>query len=264
MNESDNCPECGNRHIELDRLQAEYICKKCGLVIEEGKLDNGYVSQAIQKRAINPYLLNSGTKETHGRIVKHSWLLSTREKNLKKGYDLIELIAGRLHLQEKVKREAQYIYKRALFEGLAVGRNKEALLHASIYIACLIHEVPKTGMEITIRSETTKKQLYKAVKLITRKLSIAVPKLDPIDLVPRYASSLKLSPKTITRTNEILEKIQTSNIKNGKKAETLVAGALYLATQQTGEKRSQREIANTVGVIEVTIRKIKKEFLKSV
>ncbi len=84
MSEPDYCPECGNRHIVFDSSQAEYICKECGLVIEESKAENGYVARAIQKRARNPYIINTGSKETHGRIVKHSWLLSTREKNLKK------------------------------------------------------------------------------------------------------------------------------------------------------------------------------------
>ncbi len=169
------------------------------------------------------------------------------------------MLAGRLNLRDRVNHEAQYIYKRALFEGLAVGRNKEALVHASVYIACITHGVPKTGMEITIRSETTKKQLHQAIKLIKKKMELNILRLDPFDLIPRYASDLQLSPQTITKANEIMEQIQTSPIKNGKKPETLVAGALYLATKQTGEKRSQREIANTVGVIEVTIRKTKKQ-----
>lgn len=46
---------------------------------------------------------------------------------------------------------------------------------------------------------------------------------------------------------------------SGKRPETILAGAIYLASKQTGEQITQRQIANKTGVIEVTIRKITRE-----
>lgn len=63
----------------------------------------------------------------------------------------------------------------------------------------------------------------------------------------------------MTRVAEIIMQIKGTQITAGKKPETILAGAIYLAGKQTGEARTQRQIANTIGVIEITIRKMSKE-----
>ncbi|MBR9675432.1 hypothetical protein GOV05_00295 [Candidatus Woesearchaeota archaeon] len=44
----------------------------------------------------------------------------------------------------------------------------------------------------------------------------------------------------------------------------MVASALYLASKLNKDDRTQRDIANTTGVIEVTIRKRSKEIAKAI
>ena len=94
----------------------------------------------------------------------------------------------------------------------------------------------------------------KAYKVIRKELSLIIPVVDPLDLIPRFASKLGLSQSTITKANELVVKIKEEGSLSGKRPETIVATALYMASKINEEPRTQRDVANAVGVIEVTIR----------
>ena len=69
------------------------------------------------------------------------------------------------------------------------------------------------------------------------------------------------SAETQTKAIEILEQAESSQLTSGRGPTGLAAAALYVASLITGEKRTQREIANVVGVTEVTIRNRYKEII---
>lgn len=252
------CPECGNQNISYES-HGELICRDCGLVMEDSGIEQPFISEAIQNQAAHPFLVTAGSKTQEGRIFKASWILSTREKNLQSAMNRIEEIASRLSLPEFIMKEAKLIFKKSQYSNMAIGRDNISLIYASVFIACKIHGIPKTPLELTAYSDIEEKHLMRAFRLIKAKLNIETQPIDPLDLLPRFASKLELSPNTVTMASEILIKIKGSTIATGKKPETILAGAIYLAGKQTGERRTQRQIANTLGVIEITIRKISKE-----
>ena len=252
------CPECGSQNISYENY-GEESCRECGLVVEENGIEQPFVSEATQSQATHPYLSIAGSKTQEGRIFKSSWMLSTREKNLRAGMSKIDEIASRLNLPKNIIKESRLIFKKSQYSNISIGRDNISLIYASIYMACNIHELPKTLTEITEYSEIRSKDLMKAYRLIKAELGLNTRPIDPLDLLPRFASKLDLSPKTITRVAEIIIQIKDTVVVSGKKPETILAGAIYIAGKQTGEKRTQRQIANTLGVIEITIRKISKE-----
>ncbi len=95
--------------------------------------------------------------------------------------------------------------------------------------------------------------------MLKKNLHLKTKPIDPQDLVHRFASKLYLKAKTISIVTEILNKIKGKGIQQGRYPETIVASALYLGTKLNDEYRTQREIANVAGVMEVTIRKRSKE-----
>ncbi|MBU1975425.1 MAG: transcription initiation factor IIB family protein [Nanoarchaeota archaeon] len=254
---TNKCPECGN--MKLKQVGTEIICPECGLVLEDAPLQQGFISEPVKKHAQSSYISTAGSKQVDGKIYKATWLLSTREKNIKSGMRKIDMAASRLRMPEFVSKEAKIIYKQAMQADLAVGRNNQAIALASVYAACNIHDLPKTALEVTAYTGTSKTQLLRACKLIKTELGLKINHVDPADLVQRFATRLKLRPDTIKVTNDILDKIKGTKVTQGRKPETIVAAALYLASQRNEDKRTQRDIANAVGVIEVTIRKRAKE-----
>ncbi|MBN2880487.1 transcription initiation factor IIB family protein [Candidatus Woesearchaeota archaeon] len=125
----------------------------------------------------------------------------------------------------------------------------------------MIHKVPKTPLEIIAYSEIPKKKMLRTYMLLKKNLKLNVHRADALDYLPRFSSRLGLSHNTMREAGEILIRIRGKPITYGKHPETLVASAIYLATRKTGEERTQRDITNATGVIEVTIRKRSKEII---
>jgi len=250
------CPECGNQNIQ--EYNGEQCCKDCGLVVDDLDIEQPFITESIKKHATIPYLLRAGSKEQDGRIFKSLWMLSTREKNFRNNANIIDSVASKLNLPELVLKESKLIFKKAQCSNIAVGRENIHLAYASIYIVCGMQGIPKTLLELTMDSEVNPKDVMKAVKLIRRTLEIRTPVVDPIDLLPRFASKLDLTPEITTLTTEILMKIKGTSVTAGKRPETILGGAIYVACKKTNTKRTQRQIANAIGIMELTIRKISK------
>jgi transcription initiation factor TFIIB len=84
---------------------------------------------------------------------------------------------------------------------------------------------------------------------------------NPTDYIPRFSSSLELSPETQSRSIEIIELCQEAELTSGRGPTGIAAASLYVAALINGEKRTQREVADVAGVTEVTIRNRYKELL---
>ncbi|MFH1134424.1 MAG: transcription initiation factor IIB family protein [Nanoarchaeota archaeon] len=251
------CPECGGYNIR--EMGSETICPDCGLVIEDTPLQQEFISDQVRKQAEHAVLNAAGSRTPDGKVFKAAWLLTTREKNIRSGLARIDLAANGLKLPDFVTRESKVIYKRAMEADLAVGRNNMAIALASVYAACNLCNLPKTALEVSAFTEVSKEQLLRAYKLIKLGLGLKSNQVDPADLIMRFASRLGLRHDTIMAATEILEKIKNTKISQGRKPETILAAALYIASKLTKDQRTQREIANALGVIEITIRKRSRE-----
>jgi len=257
------CPECGNN--DFRRIEGEEVCIACGLVVEDRPLQNpSYISRATINHADQPFLMEAGSKMVNGRIIRKNWIYSTREKNMQSGMNKIDMIASKHKLPEMVITESKLIFKKSLYSNIAKSRGINSIIYASIYIASNIHGVPKTPLEITAYTEVKVTQLMDTYKKIKNKLNIQTKPIDPIDILPRFASKLELTQATIRETTEILIRVKESGKFEGKKPETLLAGAIYIASKKTGQIKTQRKIANTLGIIEATIRKIEKQINNSI
>lgn len=247
------CPECGSRRLRT--LNQETICADCGLVIEDAPVQQ---NELLTSRASQPGLATAGTFQYKGRIVKHGWFFTTRQKNLQAANAELQLIAGRLQLPERITTEAMLLFKRALEADLTRGRDNQSFLYASVYAACLLHELPKTPLELALHAPISKVKMLRAHRILCRKLGIQTRPTKPLDLLQRFGSRLHLSQQAIGRAAELLEQ---AHLRPGRRPETALAAALYLAAKEAGEPRTQRQVANTVGVIEVTIRKQARELM---
>ena len=91
--------------------------------------------------------------------------------------------------------------------------------------------------------------------------SIRILPAKPQDYIPRFASMLNLNDKVQARAIDILTKAGRFDVTSGKGPTGVAAAALYIAAVLCGERRTQREVADVVGVTEVTIRNRYKEMV---
>jgi transcription initiation factor TFIIIB Brf1 subunit/transcription initiation factor TFIIB len=250
------CPECGNNETRI--IANEEICISCGLVLDE-TISSPSIENTKKQYAQQPDVATAGSRRQDGKIVKYEWLFTTREKNIRQSDELLEMVASRHNLTDNVVKETRSLLQQAIKTNFSIGRETSSVVYACVYAACTITKTPKISRELVLNSGVTKTVLLRTYKHLKRHLNIQAENLKPSDLVERFGNKLKLDQPAIQKALDLTEQVQ--DLMQGKRPETIAAAALYLAGKP---KVTQRQIANTVGIIEVTIRKRTKEIINQI
>ena len=282
------CPECNSINLTIDEKKAEVICKSCGLVLDESLVDFGpewreFGEDEGKRRAGAPSTFTKADMGTGTQIGSQSEIYNlpgsqrrrfmrlrqwhnrsstSLERNLK--YALVELkkVASLLNIPPSIEEEAARIYNLAVRKALVRGRSMESVVVGAIYIAARRFNLPRSLNEICKITGANKREVGKTYRFIARSLGVKLLPSGPADYIPKFANKLNFSSATQTKAVEILKKAQNLELTSGRGPIGLAAASLYVASLMTGEKRTQREIADVVGVTEVTIRNRYKEIIE--
>ena len=283
------CPECNSVNLTYDEERGEVICNDCGLLIEEKMVDTGIdlsgkfdksekkgrggAPMSMQKfdkglttnvgEISDIYKLDTKQTRKFLRLKKWQERVSTSiERNLRLAMAELRVIASYLHLPNVVRDEASRIYNYVLQRGLVRGRSMESVIAACIYYACRSYNIPRTLDEISNASDVERKEIGRTYRFIVRKMGIKTTPSSPKDYISRFASVLKLSPKTQNEALKILKRADISELTSGRGPAGVAAAALYVAALINDEKKTQREVADVAGITEVTIRNRYKELIE--
>lgn len=290
--EIEECPKCKSDRISKDTIRGEIVCMDCGYVIEEDlidfsqewrEFDSGDVNS--RRRAGAPISLarhDKGVSTELGmgysdifklpprlrpkflRLKKWQHRISTAtERNLKYALAELKRYTSQLNLSPGVEETAALIYRRAVAKELVRGRSMESVVAAALYAACREHDTPRTLDELTEVANIPKREIGRTYRFLARQLGIRILPTDPKDYIPRFASNLGLSGKAVTKALDILAKAKELELTSGRGPTGVAAAVLYISAQLTGEKKTQREVAEVAGVTEVTIRNRYKEMVKN-
>jgi len=281
------CPECGSTNIVVDYERGEILCGDCGFV-----LSSSIMSRAPEWRAFTPqeqrertrvglptsysihdkglstvisniYRDASGRKlplKTRVKMLRlrrwqiRSKVYSSRSRNLSRAMNEIDRLSSQLNVPPQLQEMAALVYRKALEKDLVRGRSIAAIAAASLYAICRQTGTPRTLKEIAEVSMVSRKEIARCYRLLLKKLDITMPIDDPTKCVPKIASKLSVGEKCQQMAIEILKKAREARVSTGKHPMGLAATALYMACKVTGERRTQREIADAADVTEVTIR----------
>ena len=276
------CPECGGKIIPIQE-RGENVCRQCGLVIDERIVDFAHtgkraftkhekekrdrtgspisillpdmgLSTVIDKKKIsNPDLKRAAKWNSRMSWDKRNMLIATTE---------LKRIASNLNLPNHIKKSGIRLYKEAFKKKLLRGRSINGMVAACLYFACREEKIPRTLQEILNETSVSAKNVRRCYRTLIRELNLKVPSTDPISLIPRYIAELQLDAELEKITIKILRIFTSKYSTSGKDPKGLCAGALYLVSKKKNRKISQKEIANLVGVTEVTLRSRYKEIAK--
>lgn len=282
------CPECNSTDLEFDSQKAEISCRRCGYVLEDAIINQGqdwvaYDREQIVKRARTgaPMTLtvsDKGLTTTMGNVngnnvpernkaqmyriskINHKIRISgTGERNLAIALSELNRECSRLGLPRSVKEDAALIYRKAARQNLVRGRSIEGMVAASVYTAAKLCNLPRTLDEVSNASNVTKKQIGKNYRFLTRELNIKIRPPSPVDFIPRFASLLGVSGEVESKAIDIVNKSKEQGLLNGPEPTGVAAATIYIASVLLGEKITQRQVAETANVSEVTIRNRYKE-----
>jgi transcription initiation factor TFIIB len=271
----------------VDSAKGEMVCNSCGFVTNERIEETGpewraFTAEEKEGRsrvgiptslAVHDYglatVIGSENRDASGKNLTggvrtaiqrlrtwdgRSQVHEPVDRNLRQAFGELDKLADKLNISDAVVQRSAYIYRKTMDRGLVRGRSISALIAASVYAACRVTETPRTLKDVALASGTKKKDVARCYRLLLRELELRMPVADPVKCVSRIASKAGLTERTKRRALGILKRAIESRTSAGKDPMGLAAAALYVACVLEGEKKTQRDIAESAAVTEVTIR----------
>ncbi len=284
------CPDCGGTNIIEDPVRGELICQKCGCVLSEGLVDTSQdwrafdsdqmarrarggapltfskhdlgLTTEIGKGVMELYKVAPSKRAQYYRMTKwHKRLIRSKDRNLSYALSELQRVVSFLGLSRAIHEKIAKYYNEAVNRGLIRGRSIEAVIAALTYAVTREMGSPRTLEEILEVCNVNKREVGRAYRYFARELGIRILPADPASFIPRFCTILGLSDKVQAKALEILKKAKKVGISSGKGPTGIAAAVIYIASVLTGERRTQREIADTLGITEVTIRNRFKEIV---
>ena len=275
-----------------DAEKAEMVCTKCGLVLEESMVDTGqdwrafdHDQESKRARAGAPLTYKRHDKGLTTEIGKSTteifkvpakkrsqffrirkWqkrLLTSKDRNMSFALSELQRLVSYLGLPKTLHEEGAKLYEKALQKGLVRGRSIESIIAALVYSLAREYETPRTLPQISQASGIGKRELGRTYRYISRKLNVRILPARAESYIPRFSSMLKLSDRAQMRAIEILKTAKKKDVISGKGPCGCAAAAIYIGSVLEGERKTQREVADVVGVTEVTIRNRYKEIAEA-
>jgi len=283
------CSECAGLII-TDNNRGEITCHACGLVqstlIASGKEWRAYNNMEDKQRSRvgdpdNPLFADSLSAslgrnqayDTNGnkipdkkrkdfeRLAKLDYRRSSKMKNLRIALRELQRLTSHLSIGETVARTASIYYRRVLRANLLRGRSIDGMIAASLYIACRKEEIPITIKDINFYTEITQKELSRYVRILIEHFQLQPSKIAPAAFIHRLGGILNMTMQTISIGVQNMEQAYKTGINVGKHPMSIAAAALYLAGVQTGERRTQEQLAKAARTTPVTIRNRSRELM---
>jgi transcription initiation factor TFIIB len=180
--------------------------------------------------------------------------MNWHQRNLLIATTELKRIATNLNLPSHVKTEALSYYKKAFKRKLLRGRSINSMVAACLYYAIRKKRIPRTFQEILDDTSESPRDVRRSYRALVRELHLKVPVARPSSLVPRFATELGLNSELEQLTSKIVKVFRQNIPTSGKDPKGIVAGAFYMVSKLKDLGLTQRDIANTIGVTEVTLR----------
>jgi transcription initiation factor TFIIB len=289
------CPECGSARLMRDYECAEIVCMDCGYVVDAKIADRGPEWRAFDDeqrskrtrvgapltytihdkglsttidwhdRDIYGKSLSPGQKAQVYRLRK--WQRRIRvsdatERNLAFALSEITKISNNLNLPKNILETASVIYRKAVKERLIRGRSIQGVTSAALYLACRQCGLPRTLDEIAQASSVHKKEIGRSYRFLIKELNYSIPPLKPSQYITKFSNQLTMQGKVEEIAHKILASAKELKLTSGRGPTGIAAAASYIASVLTGERKTQREIAEIAQVTEVTIRNRYKELVE--
>jgi transcription initiation factor TFIIB len=286
------CPECKGHTLVHDYERAELVCGECGIVIDMNFVDQGpewrsfdYDQTMKRSRVGSPMsvtihdkglstIIDWRNRDSYGKTISaksraqlyrlRKWQRRIRvsnatERNLAFALSELDRMASAVGLNRRVRETAAVVYRKAVEKNLIRGRSIEGVAAAALYAACRQCAVPRTLDEIGEVSRVSRKEIGRTYRFVSRELALKLQPTSPIDYIPRFCSGLNLRGEVQSKAIEVLRQATEKELTSGRGPTGVAGAAIYIASILCGDRRTQREVAETAGITEVTIRNRYKE-----
>merc|ERR1719219_1168399 len=275
------CPHHPDAALIEDYRAGDQICSDCGLVVGDRVIDVGSEWRTFSNEAggedksrvggpentllgscdlstmIGPGRMTGGgssNMDTMAMYNNRNSRVSSSDRTLLNAFRTIMNMADRINLPKTIVDRANQLFKMVSDGKFLKGRSNDAIAAACLYIACRQEGVPRTFKEIVAVSTVSEKEIGRCFKLILKAHDTSVELITTGDFMSRFCGTLSLSRDVQKAATSIAKKAVDLDIVPGRSPISVAAAAIYMASQASDDKRTQREIADVAGVADVTIR----------
>lgn len=271
---AETCPECAGA---LRTNGGETVCKRCGLVVAEDRIDHGpewrsFTDGPNRERTGAPLTRSRhdrGLSTEIGRSTRlkgrkrrrvarmrtqhdRARVSSTAERNQVYAYTEIRRLTSALSLPRSVRDQACVLFDSAQDAELLRGRSLEGFAAATVYAVCRTNGLARTMGEITETARADDGELQRAYDAMNRDLGLRTGPIRPQSYLPRFASALDL-PTSVERAAKRRLDDAGSEV-GGRNPGGVAAASLYVAAMDTGHQITQAAAADVADVTAVTVR----------
>lgn len=262
-----------------DYRAGDQICSECGLVVGDrvvdvgsewrtfssekggedksrvGASENTLLGSSDLSTIIGPGTGKASFDANGTAIYNNRRSVASSDRTLINAFRTIAEMSDRINLPRNIVDRANTLFK-VVHDGKSLkGRSNDAISAACLYIACRQEGVPRTFKEIVAVSTISKKEIGRCFKLILKAHEDTnVELITTGDFMSRFCGLLDVPRDVQKAATFIAKKASDLDIAAGRSPISVAAAAIYMASQASVDKKSQREIADVAGVADVTIR----------
>ncbi|MCH4815073.1 MAG: transcription initiation factor IIB family protein [Saccharolobus sp.] len=275
------CPFCGTEDtITYDVEKGMYVCTNCGSVIEDNAVDPGPDWRAYNAKDRNEKerVGSPSTPKVHdwgfhtiigyGRAkdrlktlkmqrMQNKIRVSPKDKKLVTLLSILNDESSKLELPEHVKETASLIIRKMVETGQTKRIDQYTLIVAALYYSCQVNNVPRHLQEFKVRYSISSSEFWNALKRVqsvAKSIPDFRPKIRPTEYIPKIIYRLNLPPIIGTKASELVDLMHKQGLTSGKGYLSLSAASVYLISALMDIKKTQKEVADSLDITEVTIR----------
>ncbi|EGG13783.1 transcription initiation factor IIB [Cavenderia fasciculata] len=280
------CPVCKDPDPDVveDYARGDLICRRCGCVIGDRIVDehsewrtfsNSESTGADPNRVggpNNPLLREGGLSTVIGKgtgkdasvlsRMQNRGALGSGDRSLLAAFKEIEKMSDHIGLPQTVQDTAKELFRQMDDRKPMKGKSADGMLAASLYMACRIDGIARTFKEVcALSNNVSKKELAKCYKQMREALGDvhSLHAISTDDFMTRFCSNLSLPNDVKKAADHVSRTAIDLGIVAGKNPLSVTAAAIYLVSQLSADKRTQKAISDVSGVSEVTIRNVYKD-----
>jgi transcription initiation factor TFIIIB Brf1 subunit/transcription initiation factor TFIIB len=250
-----------------DYITGQIICRNCGLVLQTHLISQDGQHFPIGNRNIYENKIHYARKnialtyEMH-RILKLNHLISWDEKKLNIGITEISRLTANYGASNVIKVRTIYLFRKAI--KLRSFRIHYVLLIAKIcfYYSARENEFPLMIQDLLKETDFNINLAHRYYYLLMKELNLSAPILKPYTLIPSICTTLNLPAEVKNMAITISKFFQDHSNNSGLDSKGIAGGAICFACKLCKIPRSQKKIAKSSHIAEMTVHLRYKEIEK--
>jgi len=279
------CEKCSSKDIVV--FEGEHVCRSCN-VIQSRVIDDGAEWRfygAEDNRSEDPTRCGMPTnhllpKSSLGSMIGYQYrgkdnrdIRSIRrfllwnsmphwERTLYQNFELLQGAGISQGISAKIIEDSKILFKNASQMKISRGDNKDGLVAACMYYACLMNKVPRSTKEIAKMFKLDPNILTKGNARFQELLKINVDCSGADDFISRFGSNLNMNWEDIQKCKKLAKIIEDLEIVSENAPTSVAAGTIYFYCHHIEIDYTKKQISEICGVSEVTITKCFKRLQK--